>query len=123
MNYCSVATCIRCYQVTNDGDNRTLCQSAAGNVNELLLCGYVYVVTKLLMMVNLTIVPCYMSICDIAAGNVNELLLCGQDVYVVTKLLMMVTIVPCYMSICDIAAGNVNELLLCGKMYTLLPSY
>ena len=88
-----MVTIVPCYM--------SICDIAAGNVNALLLCGYMYTLLPLLrLMVTLVKGPwlhCY--------------------------LLLMATMVMCHMSICHhTAAGNVNELLLCGYMYTLLPT-
>ena len=45
MNYCTVATCIHCYlllMATIVICHMSMCHMSAGNVNELLYCGYMY---------------------------------------------------------------------------------
>ena len=52
MNYCTVATCIHCYlllMATFVMCNMSTCHMAAGNVNKLLPCGYMYTLFSLLM--------------------------------------------------------------------------
>ena len=57
MNYCSVAACIHCYLLLMAAMvmcHMSICHMAAGNVNQLLLCGFtIDMVTRNMSYVNM----------------------------------------------------------------------